>query len=345
MNPTHFPGTQEASRIVELLADKRKILIVSHPNPDGDSVGSSLALYRMFTLKGLQASVIVPNAIPSYLQWLPGASDIIVYDQNPRVAAEIIQSSDLYFFIDFNSTNRLNDLGAVIQQFPRPIMVIDHHPQPAPIFDALFHTTEVSSTAELVYEFFRAAGFLDLVDKEIATCLYVGIMTDTGSFSYSCNYPNTYYVTADLIQKGLNANYIHNLVYDTFTEDRMRLLGHLLYNCMIVNHDLHTAYIYLSLSDQKRFNFQPGDAEGFVNYALSIQGIRFAAFFTEKENLIRISFRSKGNFSVNEFARTHFEGGGHRNAAGANSYKSLKDTIEYFEALLPQYADALCQES
>ncbi|MGC8866553.1 MAG: DHH family phosphoesterase [Bacteroidales bacterium] len=344
MNSTHFPGMQEASRIAELLDDKRKILIISHPNPDGDSVGSSLALYRMLAHKGKQAHVIVPNAIPSYLQWLPGASELLVFEMNPQLATEIIQSSDLYFFIDFNSINRLNDIGTFIQQLSRPKVLIDHHLQPAPIFDAQFHTTEVSSTAELVYEFFRAAGYLDSVDKEIATSLYVGIMTDTGSFSYSCNYPNTYYVTAELIEKGINTNHIHNLVYDTFTEDRMRLLGHLLYNCLVVKPDLHTAYMYLSLSDQRKFNFQPGDSEGFVNYALSIQGIRFAAFFTEKDQIIRISFRSKGDFSVNEFARAHFEGGGHKNAAGANSYRTLQDTIAYFESLLPQYADALCKE-
>lgn len=329
---------------MELLSGKNNILIISHPNPDGDSIGSSLAMSRLLAKKGMTPYAIVPNSIPSYLAWLPGASDIIVYEKQVNKALKAIQDAELVFFMDFNSRNRLNDIGKLFENIHTPTVLIDHHLQPANTFDAVFHTTEVSSTSELVYEFIKKAGLKELVDYEIATCLYTGIMTDTGSFSYSCNYPNTYYVTAELITHGLNVNRIHNLIYDTFSEDRMRLLGHLLHNCMIVKHELHTAYMYLTLSDQKKFNFQPGDSEGFVNYALSIKGIRFAAFFTEKENLVRISFRSKGSFSVNHFARIHFDGGGHLNASGANSYRSLNDTIEYFESLLPQYADELCKE-
>jgi len=344
MNPFTFPGTEEAGRILELLSGKRNVLIISHPNPDGDSIGSSLALSRLLMKKGLEPTILVPNSIPSYLAWLPGASDIIIYERHVHKAKKAIQDAELFFFMDFNSINRLNDIGKELENSHKPLILIDHHLQPSDIFTVAFHTTEVSSTSELVYEFIKKAGLKDLVDYEIATCLYTGIMTDTGSFSYSCNYPNTYYVTAELITHGINVNRIHNLVYDTFSEGRMRLLGHLLHNCMIVKPELHTAYMYLTLSDQKKFNFQPGDSEGFVNYALSIKGIRFAAFFTEKENMVRISFRSKGTFSVNNFARIHFDGGGHLNASGANSYRSLNDTIEYFESLLPQYAEELCKE-
>ncbi|MDK2910735.1 MAG: bifunctional oligoribonuclease and phosphatase NrnA [Bacteroidales bacterium] len=344
MNSLKYPGATEANQILDQLQKKNNILIISHPNPDGDSIGSSLALSRLLLKMGKNSNVVVPNGIPSYLLWLPGASEVIVYESHAHKAEKIIQEAEIVFFIDFNSINRLNNIGKYFEQGNKTFILIDHHLQPADIFDVVFHTTQVSSTSELIYDFIVKAGLKEWMDKEIATCLYTGIMTDTGSFSYSCNHPQTYHVTAELISLGINVSQIHNLVYDTFSEDRMRLLGHLLLNCMVVNHDLHTAYLYLSLTDQKRFNFQPGDSEGFVNYALSIKGIRFAAFFTEKENLIRISFRSKGNFSVNNFARIHFDGGGHLNASGANSYRPLKDTLELFESLLPAYADELCKE-
>ena len=335
---------QAAEQILAHLATRPRILIVSHPNPDGDSMGSSLALMHMFRKMGLDACCLVPNTYPSFLSWMPGIQEMTIFDRQKKKALSLIHESELVICVDFNSFRRLADYDGLSEVSQKPSVLIDHHLEPDEGFLIRFHTHEVSSTCELIYELFVLMGVADLIDLPVAECLYVGIMTDTGSYSYSCNYVRTYTITADLMRLGIDAQHIHNLVYDTFSEWRMRLLGHMLHNCMVVIPEYHTAYMYLSLIDQKSFHFQSGDSEGFVNYALSISGIRFAAFFTEKTDKVRISLRSKGSFSVNMLARKHFEGGGHKNAAGANSYKSLTETLKYFESILPEYKEDLCRQ-
>ena len=327
-----------------LLDTHPKVVIISHPNPDGDSIGSSLALQNVLRKKGLSVECLVPNHSPGFLSWLPGISELVIIDKNHEYARKVVDDAGLIICVDFNSFSRLKEYHRVFDNHQAKTLLIDHHLEPDRSYDLMFHTHEVSSTSELVYNLLQMLAFGDAIDFDVAVNLYVGIMTDTGSFSYSCNYISTYVVTAELMKHGIDAQQVHNLIYDNFPESRMRLLGHLLRNCMVVKPEFRTAYMFLTLADQKAYNFQVGDAEGIVNYALSIEGIRFAAFFTEKHDKVRLSFRSKGNFSVNLFARTHFEGGGHKNAAGASYFKKLDETIAFFESLLPEYQSLLCAE-
>lgn len=320
-----------------ILSKYSKILIISHSNPDGDAIGSSLALAAFLRNIGKTVHVVMPDPFPDFYYWIPGASEICIFSREKTKAKSIIKESELIFCLDFNSLSRLGIMQNAISKSGLPKILIDHHLQPEPDFVLSFHSVEVSSTAELVFEVINELNGQKKLDSDIATGLYVGIMTDTGSFSYSCNRVRTYEVTAILVESGLDVREIHNRIYNTSSENRLRLLGHLLLNRMKVLPDYSTAYIYMSRRDQKKFDFQPGDSEGFVNYALSIQGIKFAAFFTEKKDLVRISFRSKGDFSVNDFARNHYSGGGHRNAAGGNSYLKLRAGLAEFEEFLPQY--------
>ncbi|MDO9512351.1 MAG: bifunctional oligoribonuclease/PAP phosphatase NrnA [Bacteroidales bacterium] len=334
------PGLQTQA-VNKLLENKNNILIIGHSNPDGDAIGSSLALAAYLRLCGKNARVLMPDPFPDFLNWLPGASDIFIFIQQKKESIRIIKDSEIIFCLDFNSLNRLGPLEKQIAQSGLPMVLVDHHLEPDKNFDAQIHTIEVSSTSELVFELILHLPQKVEITKEIASCLYVGIMTDTGSFSYSCNNVRTYEITAHLVNTGLDVREIHNLIYDTFSENRLRLMGHLLLNRMKVLPEFATAYIYMSIKDQEKFGFTPGDSEGFVNYALSIKGIRFAAFFTEKKELIRISFRSKGDFSVNDFARKHYLGGGHRNAAGGNSLFKLRSELKHFENLLTEYKEEL----
>jgi phosphoesterase RecJ-like protein len=217
-------------------------------------------------------------------------------------------------------------------------ILIDHHIQPENEFDLIFSEVGVSSTSELLFQVVNSIGYGNCITREMAECFFVGIMTDTGSFSFACNRTETFQIAASLISTGIDAERIHRMVYDTYSESRMRLLGRCLGTNMKVLPELATAYIWLTKDELTEFNYQQGDTEGVVNYALSIQNVAVAALFTERDDRIRVSLRSKGEFSVNEFARTHFNGGGHRNAAGGDIFKSMSETLTWFESLLPAYA-------
>lgn len=328
-----------------LLADKitnaQNILITSHHNPDGDAIGSCLGLYHYLAAIGKKSKIIVPNAFPGFLAWMKGAERIIVFDEHPNKASKIIEAADLVFSLDYNSFSRTKFFEKLLIDSKAFKILIDHHLQPDEGFDHIVSRINVSSTAELIYETIASLGHEKLINKDIAECLFVGIMTDTGSFSFSCNYPSTFQLAAILIQKGVDAEHVHQLVYDTYSVDRMRLLGFCLSEKLVVLKDYATAYISLTRHELDNFRFQPGDTEGVVNYALSVKNIVFAVLFTEKDDGVRISFRSKGDFSVNEFARTHFKGGGHKNAAGADSDVSIDETITSFVGLLHDYKERL----
>ena len=328
--------------IKELISQSKKIIITCHANPDGDAIGSSLAMYHYLKKKELEVYVIVPNRFPSFLSWLPGNEEIIFYNESKIRSKSLIKEADLIFCLDFNTLKRLEGLRSPVEKSEAKKILIDHHLQPnREQFDYIRSRTTTSSTAELIYEFIFEMGDQALLNKEIAECIYTGIITDTGSFSFACNHESTYLVTAALINLGVDGEYIHRLVYDTYSEDRMRLLGYSLSNKLIILKELHTAYICLSKEDLNRFNYQVGDTEGLVNYALSIKGVHLAILITERDSFIRLSFRSKGSFSVNELASKYFKGGGHRNAAGGNSYISMDKTIEKLEKLLEYYKDDL----
>ena len=334
----------EFDNLKELLTVPKKISIITHTNPDGDAIGSSLALFAYLKLKGHTVNVVVPNDFPEFLAWMPNATTININSRKSKDCKKVISESDIIFCLDFNALNRIEKVEEYVRDANAKKVLIDHHLQPElESFDYIFSIIKVSSTSELIYEFISAMGDEDLVNREISECVFVGIMTDTGSFSFSCNYTRTFEITAQLISKGLDVEKVHRLVYDTYSENRMRLLGHSLSDRLVVIPELSTAYIYLTKDDLKKFNYQVGDTEGVVNYALSIKGIQLAALFTERENKIRISFRSKGNLNVNIFARTHYEGGGHKNAAGANSYISLEETLNRFEKILSDYKSELNQ--
>jgi len=331
----------DIKRIIDLLAIPRKIVITTHTNPDGDAIGSSLALFGYLSGKGHTVTVMIPDPDPAFLQWMPFHSSLRVFRDEKIICLEKIAGAEVIFSVDYNGLGRISDAEEPVRQSPAKKILIDHHTNPANDFDYKISTTETSSTCELIYDFIIACGDADRISRDIAACIYAGIITDTGSFSYSCNYEKTYLITADLYHRGIDGEHIHRLVYDTYSEGRLRLLGYAISEKLVVMPEYHTAYIYLSKADLDKFDYQVGDTEDIVNYGLSIGGINLAALFSERNGVIRLSLRSKGNFSVNEIARKYFDGGGHVNAAGANSYRSLEETVRIFTDLLPGYKEHL----
>ena len=329
------------NEIHDLLAIPRKIVITTHMNPDGDAIGSSLALFGYLAGKGHEVSVVIPDPDPAFLHWMPFHSSILVFREQKELCTVKIAGAEIIFCVDFNGLGRLNEAEDSVRHSAAKKILIDHHTNPENDFDLIISQVKVSSTSELIYDFIVSGGDTARITKDIAACIYTGIITDTGSFSYSCNYEKTYLVTADLYKRGIDGEHIHRLVYDTYSENRLRLLGHSISNKLVVLTEFHTAYIFLSKEDLDRFNYQVGDTEDIVNYGLSIDGINLAALFSERNGVVRISLRSKGNFSVNDIARKYYNGGGHVNAAGANSYVSLEETVKIFVEMLPSYREKL----
>ncbi len=324
--------------IKKLLSDNStKIVIVSHVNPDGDAIGSSLGLYHFLTNSGYKnVDVISPNGFPDFLKWMPDADKIIIGTKSTSISTVKIKEAEVIFCLDFNDIERTEDLSNRLKKAKGYKILIDHHPDPQDHFNHIISEVRSSSTAELIYELILLLEREKAIDKRVAECLYAGIVTDTGSFSYACNNPRTYEIVSYLMKLGIDGENIHRQIYDTYSEDRMRLLGHCLGSNLVVLHKYKTAYIYLSAEDLKRFNYQEGDTEGVVNYGLSIEGIRLAAIFIEKKDNIKISFRSEGDVNVNNLARRYFNGGGHRNAAGGNNKDTLSHTIKYFENIIKE---------
>lgn len=316
-------------------------LIVTHVNPDGDAIGSTLGLYHVMKELNLKVKVMVPNNFPSFLKWMPGANKIYNYEHLKEKADDIINEADIIFCLDFNAVNRLGNMAKPFKMASAKKVLIDHHPDPENFCDDCYTDTSSSSTAEIVYNLISCAFNKKQLTRESAINLYTGILTDTGSFSFNSSNPNTFRTIAELLGYGIDKDKIYSNVYDNYSEDRMRLLGYSLYSKMKVSREYQTAYIYLDKKELEDFNFKIGDTEGFVNYPFSIKGIRFTALFLEKKEHVKISFRSKGNFSCNEFARNHFDGGGHKNAAGGESKLPLEKTMNKFLNKLPDYKDQL----
>lgn len=326
------------------IAKAKKIAIVTHYNPDGDAIGSSLALYNFMENEGKKVNIITPNRFPDFLAWMPGSEYIIKEQDNGKLAEKVLKEADLLFIVDMNAPHRAGKvLESQIVQSKAYKILIDHHIHPEIDCDIMYSRTQTTSASELVYKFlYKYLKYgKEKLSLAIAQCLYVGIITDTGSLTYSCNYPETYAIIHQLIKKGVDGEDIHRLVYDNYSENRMRLLGLLLSRRMKVMNNKSTSYTYLTAEDLEENNYTPGDTEGFVNYGLSISGINFTAFFSDRSNRIHVSFRSKGSFDVNQFARKHFNGGGHRNAAAADYYGSLEDAIAHFERVLDEYEGIL----
>lgn len=319
-----------------LLSGAGSIVIVTHWSPDGDAMGSSLALYHYLLKKGKSVKVIVPNAYPEFLNWLPGHKQVLNFQENVKKATGLLQKADVIFTLDFNSYKRLEKLGQVLEATTAPKVLIDHHQQPDSYASYYYHDVAACSTCELIFDFIAALGDRQLVDKKIAACLYTGLMTDTGSFRYPSVTANTHLILSELLKTGIRPADIHSAVYDNYSLDRLRLLGYALSEKMRIAEGFPVAYFTLSEEEQKRFNYQKGDTEGLVNYPFSIKGIQVCALFSESEGYVKISFRSKGKTDMNTFARRYFSGGGHINAAGGKSTESLEATEKKFLELIKQ---------
>jgi phosphoesterase RecJ-like protein len=328
----------EFSSIKELISQSKVIVVTSHHNPDGDAIGSAIALAALLRKQDKEAYAMLPNDYPSFLKWIPGNDLVLIYRTNEQKSKEIIERADLIFCLDYNALNRTNDMEDALRSSHGKRVLIDHHVDPVlDDFDYYLTEIEISSTAELVFKFAESCGWNGIIDDRVATALFVGIMTDTGSFSFSCNYPDTFRIAASLIKTGINAEQIHRQVYDTYSENRLRLLGFCLSEKLMVLPEFSTAYIALSKAELERFHYQIGDTEGIVNYALSIESIKLAVFLTERKDRIRVSFRSKGALAVHVIAREHFNGGGHKNAAGGDSFTTLENAILKLKEVLAQY--------
>ncbi len=321
-----------------LLSQPKKIVIVSHKNPDGDAIGSSLGLYHFLIKLNHEVSVIMPNDYPEFLKWMPNQDIIKDYETNKKIANELIEETDIIFTLDFNSLERAGDMEYSLNNSEAIKIMIDHHQQPSDYATFMYSDVSICSTSQMVYHFINMLGEDHLIDSNIGTCLYTGIMTDTGSFRFSSTTSTTHRAVADLIEKGVDNSAIHSHVYDTNSYNRLQLLGCALNNLKVIP-ELKTAYITLSQKELNKYNFRKGDTEGVVNYGLSLQDIVFAVIFIEhkQEGIVKISFRSNGDFSVNDFARNHFNGGGHTNAAGGRSNLPLQKTVEKFISILPDY--------
>ncbi len=324
------------TKLQELLTDRRQnISIIVHTNPDGDAIGSALGWYAVLKNIGFtDVSVIAPNSYASFLHWMPNNNIVINASEKPDLASDLISNAKIVFCLDFNGFRRVEQLQASLESTCAIKIMIDHHPQPENGFDLVFSDTNASSTAEMVYEVAEKLGYGDYINLEAAQCLYAGIVTDTGSFSYSCNNPRTYEITAELISKGVDGAALQSLIYNTYTLNRIRLLGYCLSEKLKVIENRKAAYISLAMTEMELYEHQEGDTEGFVNYALAIEGIEFAAFFFEKKDHVKVSLRSTGDFDVNNFARMHYNGGGHKNASGGKCYLELYDTIVQFEKIV-----------
>ena len=327
----------KVSEFQQKLAESKSIAVCTHYNPDGDAIGSSLAIRSYFSSLGFDVKCVIPNNMPEFYQWMPGANTIINAQKSFKVAKKILQQADILFLVDMSAEHRSGiDLENILLETTAYKVLIDHHLNPTAKCNLTYSIINSTSTCENIYRFLKEIFKKPFLNKEIGTCIYTGIITDTGSLSFSCNNPETYSLLAQLMKIGVDGENIHREVFDNYSESRFRLLGIAL-NKLKVFPPLGVSYMYLTQEEMKTNNFREGDSEGFVNYGISLKGIFFTAFFTEREKRIRISFRSKGTFDVNKFAQTYFQGGGHKNAAASYHYDTLENTIKYFEEIIHKH--------
>lgn len=326
----------------ELLGAPKKIVIVVHKNPDGDAIGSGLGLKHFLAQYGHSVEMIVPNEYPKFLKWIPGTKQVINYEWETSKSKYLLNEADVIFTLDFNHLSRTGSMEGVLGNTEAKFVMIDHHQAPADYASIMYSDVNMSSTCEMVYHFIEKLDGLAKITPEIAACLYTGIMTDTGSFKFASTTKTTHNVVANLIEKGAKNHEIHQSVFDNNSPSRLHLLGVALKNLVILE-EYRTAFTSLTQKELDQYGYSKGDTEGFVNYGLTLENIVFAVIFieNEEEGIIKISFRSVGDFSVNEFARDNFKGGGHNNAAGGRSEKTMQETIDTFVNLLSNYKDLL----
>jgi len=333
---------QPIKEIFPLLSQPRKVVITTHQKPDGDAMGSSLGLYHFLVQLGHTVTVISPTNWASFLNWMPACDLVLDYESQAAVANEAIEHADWIFCLDFNTLNRTKRMEEKLKNAPGQRILIDHHIEPeTDKFSYGISNPEKSSTAEMVYDFIIASGNDDKITEQVAECLYAGVMTDTGSFRFPSTSANVHAMVARLKEKGLQHSRIHEELFDNFLENRFRFFGNVLLNRMEIFYEYNTALIAIPQSDLIKYNIKTGDTEGLVNFPLSIQGIKLAAIIIDRGEERKSSFRSKGNFDVNTFARKYFNGGGHFNAAGGQNKESLDEVVSMFIKAMKESKDQL----
>lgn len=325
----------------KLLAVPKKIVIISHRNPDGDAMGSSLGLQKYLNKLGHETQVILPSEFPEFVEWMEGADDILIYDQDNEGVEKAVQASEMIFCLDFNALSRIDEVGKMVRPLDVPKILIDHHINPESFADFVLSDITASSTCELVYDFIHLLDDSKNLDLPIANDLFVGILTDTGSFKYSTS-AKLYRICSHLVELGVDDYNLQDKLFNSLNEKQLRLLSYCLSRRVLKIFDEYcTGIIVLSQNDYKRFDIQRGDTEGIVNYILKMRHMRFAVLITEQPSIVKLSLRSKGNFSVQEIAKKYFRGGGHRNASGGVSYQSLWGTVDRLKNILPKYREQL----
>ncbi len=326
---------QKAKKYIE---KAESITIVTHVSPDGDAMGSSLGLYHFLSALGKDnVSIVVPNCFPQFYKWMPGAKEVVIHEKYPEFAEQLIHNADVIFCLDFNELKRIEKLGPVVDEAPGRKVMIDHHLNPGDFCKVVISYPEMSSTSEMIFRFICRLGQYELINKDCAVCIYTGMMTDTGSFTYNSNKPEIYTIIGELIKKGIDKDLIYRKVNQVYSENRLRMMGYVLYEKMKVYPEHQAALLTLSKEELDRFHYCSGDTEGFVNLPLSIDGVSFSVFIREDRDYIKISLRSVGDFPCNLFASRYFNGGGHKNASGGEFYGSLADAIAVFEKGLEEF--------
>lgn len=329
---------QNIQAFKDYLSKPRKIVIVTHFKPDADALGSSLGLAGYLKKKGHSVKVITPSDYPDFLTWMPGNSEVLIFNKERSKNTEtFIAESDIIFCLDFSSLKRINDLGLMVERSGAKKVLIDHHLEPEKFAEFEQWDARAASTAELVYKLIVECNDKHLIDGDVANCLYAGLMTDTGGFRHPNTTREVFLIAAGLVECGADPAKVSKLIYDTNTIERLRLMGFVLSEKLIMLPQYNTAYMALTSEELKKFGSQTGDTEGLVNYGLSIKGIKLSVLISDRKENIKLSFRSLGEFSVNEFARKHFDGGGHKNAAGGQTNMTLEETVKKFLDLLPEY--------
>lgn len=334
--PAYLRGMTDIEYVKTLLSVPKQVAIIAHRNPDGDALGSSLGLQIFLEKLGHSVKVVMPSEAPSTFSYLPRIGEMTVFDLKHDAARAVIDEAEVIFALDFNGLDRVDKLGENISFSKAKKVLIDHHLDPEPFDDYRFVDTSASSTAELVYLFIEALDELRKLDVEIGTCLFTGLITDTGSFKYATR-PQTYHVAAKLKELGVDDYGLQDMIFNSLKEKHLRLLGHCLVNRMTIIPEYRTAYIYLSKQDYAEFEISRGDTEGIVNHMLMMSNVDMAAFITEQPSIVKISLRSKGDISVQEIAMKHFKGGGHKNASGGAMYSKLDHVIKRFVDVVPRY--------
>lgn len=332
--------TELQSLLVKPEANPKNIVITAHRNPDGDAIGSSLALYLFLKKFNHEVTVIFPSEYPDFVAWLPDADKIVIYDSDPEETERLLKLADMIFSLDYNSLSRIDKMGEIIARLDVTKVMIDHHLEPDDFADFMLSEPTRSSTCELIYDFIELMDQKDKLDKDIGECIFTGILTDTGSFKYSTS-PRLFLIVADLIQLGVDDAKIQDHIFNSQEEKQLRLLGHCLNNRMEILEEYQTGIIWLNRNDFDRFNIQRGDTEGIVNFLLKLKNVKLAAFITEQPNIVKISLRSKGDISVQEIAQKHFNGGGHKNAAGGSAHQKIVKVKETFKSILSEYKEQL----